>query len=77
VGVLENALRASGGVDLRRLTRRLTVHMSITGDLCSTSDLKQHFLIEDRSLLTRERFEKFIERRRAMLLDVVRDFLGR
>jgi hypothetical protein len=41
------------------------------------SDLKQHFLIEDRSMLTRERFEEFIERRRAMLLEVVRDFLGR
>jgi hypothetical protein len=36
VGVLENALRASGGLDLRRLTRRFIVHMSITGELCST-----------------------------------------
>jgi hypothetical protein len=36
VGVLENALRASGGLDLWRLTRRFVVHMSITGDLCST-----------------------------------------
>jgi hypothetical protein len=36
VGVLENALRASGGRDLWRLTRRFTVHMSITGNLCST-----------------------------------------
>jgi hypothetical protein len=36
VGVLENALRASGGLDLWRLTRRFIVHMSITGDLCST-----------------------------------------
>jgi hypothetical protein len=36
VGVLENGLRASGGLDLWRLTRRFIVHMSITGDLCST-----------------------------------------
>ena len=36
MGVLENALRASGGLDLWRLTRRFIVHMSITGDLCST-----------------------------------------
>lgn len=36
MGVLENALRASGGLDLWRLTRRFVVHMSITGDLCST-----------------------------------------
>jgi hypothetical protein len=36
VGVLENALRASGGLDLWRLTRRFIVHMAITGDLCST-----------------------------------------
>ena len=35
MGVLENALRASGGLDLWRLTRRFIVHMSITGDLCS------------------------------------------
>ena len=35
MGVLENALRASGGLDLWRLTRRFVVHMSITGDLCS------------------------------------------
>ncbi len=34
--VLEKALRASGGLDLWRLTRRFVVHMSITGDLCST-----------------------------------------
>jgi len=36
VGVLESALRASGGLDLWRLTRRFMVHMSITGDLCNT-----------------------------------------
>jgi hypothetical protein len=36
VGVLENALRASGRVELWRLTRRFIVHVSITGDLCST-----------------------------------------
>jgi signal transduction histidine kinase len=36
VGVQENALRASGGLDLWRLTRPFTVHMSISGDLFST-----------------------------------------
>jgi hypothetical protein len=45
VGVLENALRASGGLDLWRLTRRFIVHMSITGDLvrtkCSSAKLKE------------------------------------
>jgi hypothetical protein len=45
VGVLENALRASGGLDLWRLTRRFIVHMSITGDLfstkCSNAKLKE------------------------------------
>jgi hypothetical protein len=35
MGLLENALRASGGLDLWRLTRRFTVHMSISGTLCS------------------------------------------
>ena len=45
MGVLENALRASGGLDLWRLTRRFIVHMSITGDLvrtkCSNAKLKE------------------------------------
>ena len=45
LGVLENALRASGGLDLWRLTRRFIVHMSITGDLvrtkCSNAKLKE------------------------------------
>jgi len=45
VGLLEKALRASGGVDLWRLTRRFTLHMSITGSLCtarcSTAQLKE------------------------------------
>src|ERR1700722_8262688 len=36
VGLLENALRASGGLDLWRLTRRFTLHMSIAGSLCTT-----------------------------------------
>jgi len=36
VGLLESALRASGGLDLWRLTRRFTLHMSITGWLCAT-----------------------------------------
>jgi hypothetical protein len=35
VGLLEKALRASGGMDLWRLTRRFTLHMSITGALCT------------------------------------------
>jgi hypothetical protein len=45
VGSLEKALRASGGLDLWRLTRRFTLHMSITGSLCtercSTAQLKE------------------------------------
>jgi hypothetical protein len=45
VGLLENALRASGGLDLWRATRRFTLHMSITGPLCtarcSTARLKE------------------------------------
>jgi hypothetical protein len=36
VDLLEKALRASGGMDIWRLTRRFTLHMSITGSLCST-----------------------------------------
>lgn len=44
MALLENALRASGGVDLWRVTRRFTLHMSITGALCieksNTSQLK-------------------------------------
>jgi hypothetical protein len=35
VGLLEKALRVSGGMDLWRLTRRFTLHMSITGALCT------------------------------------------
>ena len=45
MGLLEKALRASGGLDLWRLTRRFTLHMSITGALCtercSTAQLKE------------------------------------
>ncbi len=45
MGVLQNALRKSGGIDLWRLTRRFTVHMSITGGICtarcSTANLKE------------------------------------
>jgi hypothetical protein len=45
VGLLESALRASGGLDLWRLTRQFTLHMSITGSLCtercSTAGLKE------------------------------------
>ena len=33
--LLDKALRASGGLDLWRLTRRFTLHMSITGLLCT------------------------------------------
>jgi hypothetical protein len=49
VGLLESALRASGGLDLWRRTRRFTLHMSITGSLCtarcSTAQLKE-FVVE-------------------------------
>lgn len=45
MGLLENALRKSGGLDLWRLTRCFTVHMSITGGICtarcSTANLKE------------------------------------
>jgi hypothetical protein len=45
VGLLENALRASGGLDQWRLTRRFTLHMSIAGSLCAarcrTAQLKE------------------------------------
>jgi len=36
VGLLDKALHVSGGLDLWRLTRRFTLHMSITGELCTT-----------------------------------------
>jgi hypothetical protein len=45
VGLLEKALHASGGLDQWRLTRRFTLHISITGSLCparcSTAHLKE------------------------------------
>ncbi len=45
MSLLDKALRASGGLDLWRLTRRFTLHMSITGSLCtarcSTAQLKE------------------------------------
>lgn len=45
MGVLQNALRASGGLDLWRLTRRFTAHMSLSGVICvsrcSTANLKE------------------------------------
>jgi hypothetical protein len=45
VGLLEEALRVSGGLDLWRLTRRFALHMSITGSLCtarcSTAQLRE------------------------------------
>jgi hypothetical protein len=45
VGLLEKALRISGGLDLWRLTRRFTLHMSVTGSLCaarcSTAQLRE------------------------------------
>lgn len=34
MGLLEKALHVSGGLDLWRLTRRFTLHISITGSLC-------------------------------------------
>ena len=45
MGLLEKVVRASGGLDLWRLTRRFTLHMSITGPLCtarcSTAQLRE------------------------------------
>jgi hypothetical protein len=45
VGLLEGALRACGGLDLWRMTRQFTLHMSIAGSLytarCSTAQLKE------------------------------------
>ena len=45
MGLLEKALRVSGGLDLWRLTRRFTLHMSVTGALgatkCSTGQFKE------------------------------------
>jgi hypothetical protein len=45
VSLLEKALRASGGLDPWRLTRRFTLHISIAGSLCSarcsTAQLKE------------------------------------
>lgn len=45
MGLLEIALRASGGTDLWRLTRRFTLHVSIAGALCAakcpTAQLKE------------------------------------
>ncbi len=56
MGVLQNALRASGGLDLWRLTRHFTAHMSITGVLCtekcSTANLKE--LVVEGSTHTQE-----------------------
>lgn len=43
----------------------------------SDEELLRDFLIEDRALLAPEKFLEFTERRRALLLQVVRDFLGR
>ena len=45
MALLKNVLRTGGGLDLWRLTRRFTVHMSITGLLftekCNTANLKE------------------------------------
>jgi len=43
----------------------------------SDKELRENFLIEDRALLTKEKFREFVETRRARLVEVVRDFLGR
>jgi hypothetical protein len=55
VGLLENALHASGGLDLWRLKRRFTLHMSITGSpctaRCSAAQLKE--LVVEGSTQTR------------------------
>jgi hypothetical protein len=42
VDLLEKALRASGGMDIWRLTRRFTLHVSITGSLCATKCSSAH-----------------------------------
>ena len=41
------------------------------------NELKEDFHIEDRSLLARDKFEKFVEARRTRLVGEVRTFLGR
>jgi hypothetical protein len=41
------------------------------------NELKENFHIEDRSLLARDKFKDFVERRRARLVTEVRNFLGR
>jgi hypothetical protein len=43
----------------------------------SDIELRDDFLIEDRSLLAHERFSDFVEKRRPVVLDRVRKFLGR
>lgn len=40
-------------------------------------ELAQDFLIEDRSLLTHEKFPEFIEQRRTLIVQKVKSFLGR
>lgn len=43
----------------------------------SDADLSRYLLIQDKSLLTADRFEEFVQRRRDLILDKVREFLGR
>jgi hypothetical protein len=40
-------------------------------------ELRDDFLIEDRALLVKDRFLEFIERRRSLLVEIARQFLGR
>ena len=43
----------------------------------ASNELKEDFHIEDRSLLARDKFKDFVERRRALIVAEVRTFLGR
>lgn len=43
----------------------------------SDTELRDNYLIPDRALLTPERFEEFVANRRGLILERVREFLGR
>lgn len=43
----------------------------------SDAELRDDFLIEDRYLLAHDRFPEFVEKRRALVLNKVKEFLGR
>ena len=42
----------------------------------SDTELRDDFLVDDRSLLAHERFNEFVEKRRVLILKRVREFLG-